>query len=170
MEDNTQVQNDNVTEENGNAYQEYIDTINELKANSVSKEKYDQLVEEKKGLIEALKNGQQIQMVNEEPEVNIDELRQELYGDPDKPMTNLEYVTKTLKLRQAILDKGEMDPFLPNGSEYKYDQSDADKAEYVAKVMQECVDYADGDDQLFTNELMRRTKDDSLLQKQKGRK
>jgi hypothetical protein len=109
-------------------------------------------------------------MVNEEPEVNIDELRQELYGDPDKPMTNLEYVTKTLKLRQAILDKGEMDPFLPNGADYVYDQSDAIKAATVAQVMQECVEYANGDDQLFTNELMRRTKDDSLLQKQKGRK
>lgn len=169
-EENKEIQkNDNVTEETGNAYQEYIDTINELKANSVSKEKYDQLVEEKKGLIEALKSGQQIQMVNEEPEVSVEELRKDLYADPDKPRTNLEYVEKTLKLRQALIDKGEQDPFLPNGADYVYSQADADKAAYVAQVMQECVEYAQGDDQLFTNELMRRTKDDSPLQKQ-GRK
>lgn len=167
--DEQQKPNDNVTEETGNAYQEYIDTINELKANSVSKEKYDQLVEEKKGLIEALKSGQQIQMVNEEQPVDIEQLRKDLYGDPDKPISNLEYVEKTLKLRQALIDKGEPDPFLPNGAEYVYDKADADKAAYVAQVFQECIDYADGDEQLFTNELMRRTKDDSPLQKNRGR-
>ena len=40
----------------------------------------------------------------------------------------------------------------------------------IAEQMQECVDYANGDDQLFTQELMRRTKDDSPLKKAQIRK
>lgn len=157
------IENENVVEtEQTNEYQEYIDTIADLKANSVSKDKYDQLMAEKKQLIEALKSGQQITEVVEEKPVNIDELRNELYGKPEQSMSNLEYVTKTLQLRNAIMEAGGDDPFMPNGSGYTYDKADAEKAAYVAQVFQECIDYADGDDQLFTQELMRRTKDDPI--------
>lgn len=157
------IENENVVEtEQTNEYQEYIDTIADLKANSVSKEKYDQLMAEKKQLIEALKSGQQITEVVEEKPVDINQLRNELYGKPEQSMSNLEYVTKTLQLRNAIIEAGGDDPFMPNGSGYTYDKTDAEKAAYVAQVFQECVDYADGDDQLFTQELMRRTKDDPI--------
>lgn len=164
MEDKIMTNNENeTTVEDVNPYQEYIDTINELKSKSVPKEKYEQLEQEKKCLIEALKNGSQINVVEPKEEVNIDELRRDLYGNPEKQMSNLEYVEKTLKLRNALIEKGEPDPFMPNGHEYQYDQRDQDKANYVAKVYQECIDYAQGNDQLFTQELMRRTKDDSPL-------
>ena len=82
-------------------------------------------------------------------------------------MTNLEYVSKTLKLRDKLIASGEKDPFLPNGAEYQENQADIDKANYIAKIYQECVDYADGDPQLFTNELMRRTANDSPLRNAK---
>ena len=129
---------------------------------------FEQLEKEKKGLIEALKSGEQIQ-IQEEPkdEETIESLRKDLYGTPDKPMTNLEYISKTLKLRDKLIANGEKDPFLPHGSEYQENQADIDKANYVAKVYQECVDYADGDPQLFTNELMRRTANDSPLRNAK---
>ena len=163
-EKETLIENEN---EQTNEYQDYIDTINDLKQNTVSKEKYNQLLEEKKGLIDALKNGNQYQ-VQEEEKVDIDELRKELFQS-DKPLTNLQYVEKSLQLRNAILERDGVDIFMPNGHKYQYDQSDQDKANYVAQVMQECIDYADGDSQLFTQELMRRTKDDSPLQKAKYR-
>lgn len=153
--------------EKTNEYQDYIDTINDLKQNTVSKEKYNQLLEEKKGLIDALKNGNQYQ-VQEEEKVNIDELRKDLFQS-DKPLTNLQYVEKSLQLRNAILERDGVDIFMPNGHKYQYDQSDQDKANYVAQMFQECIDYADGDSQLFTQELMRRTKDDSPLQKSRNR-
>ena len=160
------IENENVVEnETKQEPQEENDLLNaylELKQNSVTKEKYDQLMTEKKQLIEALKSGQQITEVVEEKPVNIDELRNELYGKPEQSMSNLEYVTKTLQLRNAIIEAGGDDPFMPNGSGYTYDKADAEKAAYVAQVFQECVDYADGDDQLFTQELMRRTKDDPI--------
>ena len=160
---NTNIENETKEEQGVNPYQEYIDTINDLKANSVPKQKYEQLEQEKKGLIQALKNGSQINVVEPKEEVNIDELRKDLYGNPEKQMSNLEYISKTLKLRNALIEKGEPDPFMPNGHEYVYDQRDQDKANYVAQVYQECIDYAQGNDQLFTQELMRRTKDDSPL-------
>lgn len=147
----------------GSGYQEYINTINDLKANSVSKEKYDQLVKEKNGLIEALKTGGQVNIQSEEEKVDIDQLRNELYGVNKKDMTNLEYFEKTLKLRKALLDQGEKDPFLPNGEGYTETAEDIEKANYYASVYQECIDYAQGNSQLFTQELQRRTKDDTPL-------
>lgn len=156
--------NENVNETN--QYQEYIDTINELKQNSVSKEKYAQLQEEKQALIDALKSGQQIEIPEDKPIVDVDALRGELFN-MDNSMTNLEYCSKVLELRDALLEQGQQDPFLPNGKDYQYDPKDEEKAERVAQVMQECIEYADGDSQLFTQELMRRTKDDSTMLKNK---
>lgn len=161
-----EILNENVNE-NENEYQDYIDTINDLKQNTVSKEKYNQLLEEKKGLIDALKNGNQYNVQEEEP-VDIDKLRTELFQS-DIPLSNLQYVEKSLQLRNAILERDGVDIFMPNGHKYQYDQTDQDKANYVAQMFQECIDYADGDSQLFTQELMRRTKDDSPLQKSRNR-
>lgn len=155
----------NETQENGNAYQDYIDTINEIKANSVSKEKYDQLMEEKKGLIEALKAGEQISLVNPEEEVDVDELRNDLYGDPDKAIPWVEYFDKTLKLRDALLAKGEPDPMIPHGAEYEFKQSDEDQINSDWEQIREILEYADGDNQAFINELARRMPDDTPLQK-----
>ena len=160
---NTNINENETTENKELGYQDYIDALNEYKANSVPREKYEQLEAEKKSLIQALKSGSQVNIVEPKEEVNIDELRKDLYGNPGKEMTNLEYISKTLKLRNALIEKGEPDPFMPNGHEYQFDQRDQDKANYVAQVYQECIDYAQGNDQLFTQELMSRTKDDSPL-------
>ena len=168
--ENLQEQQPASESENGGSNQIYIDAINELKANSVSKEKYDQLAKERDGLVEALKTGQQITLVEPEKEVDIDELRGELYGDPDKTWRPTEYIEKTLKLRKAVMDKGERDPFLPNGLDYQETEDDRRYAANTAQTYQECLDYAQGDDQLFVNELMRRTKDDSPIQKLRSRR
>lgn len=169
MEDlQNEVQNNE--NENGNEYQQYIDTITEIKKNSVPKEKYEKLEKQNADLITALKEGNQVNLVDEPEEESIDELRDDLYGDPDKSMTNLEYVSKTLKLRAKLIEAGEPDPFLPNGQDYQINETDINTANMIAEQMQECVDYANGDDQLFTQELMRRTKDDSPLKKAQIRK
>lgn len=159
--------NENENEEGKEEFQEYIDTINELKANSVSKEKYEKLEQEKKGLIEALKNGGQVNIEEEKEKVDIEQLRKELYGNPNKQISDIDYITKTLQLREALIEKGERDPFLPNGSDYNYSEKDQEKADYIASVYQECLDYAQGDNQAFINELMRRTKDDSPIMSRK---
>ena len=138
-----------------------------MKKNTVSKDEYNKLVEEKKGLIEALKTGGQVNIQNEEEKVDINQLRQELYGDKRSNLNNLEYMQKTLQLRNALLERGERDPFLPNGADYVETAEDIQKAQYYAEVYQECIDYAQGNSQLFTQELQRRTKDDPII---RGRK
>ena len=133
----------------------YIEAIKEMKANSVSKEAYVKLQQENKQLLNSLVNGQEIEIKKEEP-VDIDGLRQKLFSAKKHDMTNLEYVSNALKLREALMEKGEMDPFVPSGKKIHPTDDDFKKADKVATVLQECVDYADGDAMVFTDELKRR--------------
>lgn len=72
-------------------------------------------------------------------------------------LTNLEYAQRVLDLRNELLARGEADPFLPNGHNVVIDNFSIEKANNVADVFQQCIDYAQGDNEAFTNELMRRT-------------
>lgn len=133
----------------------YIEAIKEMKANSVSREAYVKLQQENKQLLNSLVNGQGIEIKEEEP-VDIDGLRQKLFSAKKHDMTNLEYVSNALKLREALMERGEMDPFVPSGKKIHPTDDDFKKADKVATVLQECVDYADGDAMVFTDELKRR--------------
>ena len=140
----------------------YIDEIQKLKANSVPKEKYDEVLENNKKLIETLAENRKVEESQKsEEKVDINKLREELYNS-DKELSNLDYIDKTLKLRKAIIDSGEIDPFVPNGKKIVPTEDDIRKAEKVAVALQHCVDYAraNGDDnEVFTNELQRITVD-----------
>ena len=134
----------------------YIEAIKEMKANSVDKAAYLKLKEENKQLLNSLVNGQTIEQAPVKEEVNIEELRNKMFSNNKKDMTNLEFVTDALKLRDALIEKGELDPFVPVGNKIKPTDEDFAKAQKVAQVLQECVDYADGDSNVFTDELKRR--------------
>ena len=136
----------------------YIEAIKEIKANSVSKQAYDKLKEENKQLLDSLINGKEIELPKQKEPVDIDKIRSKLF-DEDRPLSNLEYVSNALKLRDELLERGERDPFLPYGQNISPTDEDIIKADRVATVMKECIEYADGDSELFTNELMRRTND-----------
>ena len=144
--------------------QDYISTITEIKRNSVSKESYDKLRSENKQLLDALVNGKDIEIKKEDP-VDISKLRKDLFNK-DKQLSNLDYVSSALKLRSALIEKGERDPFLPYGEKVNITAEHYDKAEQVATVLQECVDFADGDSGIFSAELQRRLKD-SMPQRRK---
>lgn len=133
---------------------DYVEIIQQMKQTTVSKDKYDRLAEDNKKLMKALANGEQIEA--EPPKgPDVDALRKDLFN-VDSQHTNLEFITKSLELRQALIDAGEKDPFLPWGQKITPDESDIATAERVADVLQQCVDYADGDNLVFTNELQRR--------------
>lgn len=143
----------------------YIEAINELKKNSVDKVEYDKLLEENKKLLNTIVNQKPVQEVPaEQPKKSkeyMDNLRNELYNS-NKELSNLEYIDKTLKLREAIIENGGVDPFVPNGERIKPTAEDEAAAERVAKALQHCVDYAyenGGDSEVFTNELNRITID-----------
>ena len=135
---------------------DYIAAIKELKENSVDRQKYDALKADNKRLVEALVNGQTIE-TNSKPQVDIQALRNELFNKENQ--TNLQYVENALKLRTALIESGEQDPFLPYGSKIVPTDEDIATANRVAAVLQECIDYADGDSAIFTNEVQRRTVD-----------
>ena len=141
--------------------QDYLAAIKELKQNSVGREEYEKLKAENKKLIDAVVNGQPGQeeqqvVVHTQEEINA--LRNELFNS-DKELSNLEYVKKAIELREALMENGQPDPFIPVGKQISPTREDIEIAEKVAQVYKECIEYAVGDSQMFTNELMRRTKD-----------
>ena len=141
--------------------QDYLAAIKELKQNSVGREEYEKLKTENKKLIDAVVNGQPGQeeqqvVVHTQEEINA--LRNELFNS-DKELSNLEYVKKAIELREALMENGQPDPFIPVGKQISPTREDIEIAEKVAQVYKECIEYAEGDSQMFTNELMRRTKD-----------
>ena len=134
---------------------DYITAIKELKENSVERAKYDQLRAENKKLLDSIVNGTPVEVAREEKK-SIEELRA-AYLKEDQ--SNLEYITNALKLREALIAEGRPDPFLPIGNQIMPTDQDVATAQKVAQVLQECVDYAEGDSAVFTNELQRRMVD-----------
>ena len=139
----------------------YIEAIKEIKENSVAKEEYLKLKEENKQLLKSLVNGETRQVEEKEP-VDIDALRNDLFN---KDLSNLDYITKSLQLRDELIERGEKDPFLPYGKNILPTDDDIEKAEKVANVLKECVEIANGDSGVFTNELQRRLVDPILPRK-----
>ena len=135
---------------------DYIAAIKELKENSVERSKYEALRADNKRLLEAVINGSSAENTVK-PQVDIQALRNELFNTENQ--TNLQYVENALKLRTALIESGAQDPFLPYGSKIVPTDEDIATANRVATVLQECVDYADGDSAIFTNEVQRRTVD-----------
>ena len=134
---------------------DYIETIKTLKQNSVDRSKYDALKAENKKLLDSIVNGTEIAQPVEEKK-SIEELRAN-YLKSDQ--SNLEYITNALALREALMAEGKPDPFLPVGEQILPTDDDVTKANDVANVLKECVDYAEGDSDVFTNELQRRLVD-----------
>lgn len=134
---------------------DYIETIKTLKQNSVDRSKYDALKAENKKLLDSIVNGTEIAQPVEEKK-SIEELRAN-YLKPEQ--SNLEYITNALALREALMAEGKPDPFLPVGEQILPTDEDVSKANDVAAVLKECVDYAEGDSDVFTNELQRRLVD-----------
>ena len=147
--------------------QDYLAAIKELKENSVDRSEYEKLRAENKKLIDAVVNGQpgqEEQVVVKHTKEQIDDLRNDLFNSP-RELTNLEFITKTMELREALMENGEPDPFLPVGKQISPTRDDIEGAEKVAQVYKECIEYAEGDSEVFTNELMRRTRDVKLPRK-----
>lgn len=90
-------------------------------------------------------------------DAEIQEMRQKLFTNENE-LSNLEYVKTALELRDAILEKteGKTDIFVGKGSKFAPTQEDYFRAENTAESLKECVEYANGDSQLFTQEVQRR--------------
>lgn len=130
---------------------DYIEALKEMKNNTVDKATYEKLKDEHNKLLKSFINGEKLNVQQEEP-VDIEELRNNLFN---KESSNLEYVTNALKLRDAIIEQGGKDPFLPYGEKIIPTDEDIATANRVAQVLKDTVEYANGDSAIFTTELQR---------------
>ena len=142
---------------------EMAKALKELRENSVSKEDYAKLEEENKQLVAQIINGEG-NVGNGQPtpdKVDIKVLREELYGPKGADLSNLDFWKKTLQLRQAVIEQEGYDPFLPHGAKIKPNEQDVERAEAVAKTVQECIDKSEGSSEVFTALLQQETANDS---------
>lgn len=165
MEDNKTTE---VVVEETNDIQKYIDTINELKANSVSRSEYDKIRNENTQLLTSLVNGKSMESAATAatPKPSAQELRKELYGENVR-LSNLDYWEKTLALRDAVIEETGKDPFVPYGKKITATEEDISKANKVAEIVRECIDVADGDSNIFTMELQRRTNEGAPVRRRR---
>ncbi len=132
----------------GDSEANYIDTIKELKKNSVKKSEYDKLLEENKKLLETLVNGDEIKA--KEPQVVMsDKELKDLINKTTRDTTNLDYITTMLAIRKEMMAKGLEDPMAPKVVNHTNDERDYEKAQRVADFLQDCVDEANGDNETF---------------------
>lgn len=148
-------------DETGKSAAEYIEAIKEIKANSVPRDEFEALEKEKKDLLKALIEGGQVEQPTAAEKPDLKALRAKLFNE-DAKLNNLEYAKKALALRAAELEETGKDIFLPYGANISPTLADSEAAEKVAKAFQSCIDYADGDSQLFTQELQRITKKETF--------
>lgn len=142
-----------------NRKDEAVDALIDLKKNSVPKTEYDELNARYKKVLDSVVNGGTVEVVNGEDQGHpIDELRKDLLN-PECNLSNLEYAKKALELRKKVMDEGKVDPFIPVGRQISATDNDIALANKVATVIEECIEIADGDSAIFTNELQRRTMD-----------
>jgi len=139
---------------------DYIEAIKTLKETTVDKSAYDSLRAENKKLLQSLVNGETIEPQNKVLSEDIDTLRKRVLTDDS--LTNLEYWDNVLKLRNALLKRGDEDPFVPQGNKVAATAADYETANKVATIMQEMVDNSDGDPNVFLNEFQRRVKDTQI--------
>ena len=140
--------------------QQYIDAIRDLKANTVSKDRYNKLMEENKNLLNSLVNGESVAAAapsqqNELPPIQ--DLVNEMRG---KQLSDIEFVEKALEFRERVLEETGEDCFVSKGHNITPTQESYIAAQRTADIYRECLDYANGDNKVFMNELMRRMPND----------
>lgn len=136
--------------------QDYIDNLNALKENMVSRDEYNKILADNKKLVNALSNGGGYSREEKKQPVDLDELRKQLFSPQTQRKTDLEYFTQVMQLRDAVIERGGQDPFLPYNREYIPTQQDIDDANRIADGIKECIEYAEGDPHVFTVALQKK--------------
>lgn len=136
---------------------EYINEINNLRENTVSREEYERIRNDNKKLAKALINGTGANIpgiTKPEQKPDLDDLRKKLFTKKSK--NDLEYFTNLLALRDGVMADGQPDPFLPVNREFRATAQDEADAERIATQIKEAIEYANGDPAVFSNDLRRR--------------
>lgn len=143
----------------------YIDTINELKQNTVSKAQYEQLQAENKKLLDSLANGDYNKPAEpEKPKYDMNQLR-ENFQKTAGCASNIEPWKAAIAYRKAHLAETGRDCFIPNNDckEYNPTQETIDYYNDLANLVESCIEDSNGSDKLFFSLLCDRTTEDPTL-------
>ena len=136
----------------------YAEVIKNLKETTVSREEYNRVMNENKTLANALATSPAKSTDDAEVELPTDEyidgLRKKLFKI-NGSLSNREFIKTSLDLRDALMARGERDPFLPVNKEYIDNPSDMAAVNNLANGLREIVEYSGNDDALFNSELKR---------------
>lgn len=143
--------NTTTIEENDNSA--YIAAIQDLKDKSVDRKIYDKLKTERDQLLQTLVEGGSISPEIETKVRSLAECREDF---KTKTTSQCDYMEKLLALRDAAIREGEPDPFVATGHHVTPNPYSYQRAQEIADIYRECLDYADGNDKVFINEINRR--------------
>lgn len=129
-----------------------IEALREIKKNSVPRSEYDRVVAERNKIFAAYANGEREEQPEKQTPVDVDALRKDILSGE---LPNLEYAEKVIALRNELIAQGQRDPFLPYGKDVYPTMEDEAEAQAVADALEDCIEAANGDSAIFTNELQR---------------
>lgn len=134
-----------------------VDVIKQLRENLEEEKSLRKKAEEENSeLYDKILNGEKVVKDDIKDKPSVDKLREELYGGKVS-LDDLTYISKTLELRKALMEEGKPDPFLPKGKKITPTHEDEESAIRLAEGLQHCVDYAEGDNDLFLKEIAKIT-------------
>lgn len=153
-------ENENL-EQKDRTTEELLKAMDEMKKNSVPKEKFEKLEQDNALLIKQLADGSGQTEQNEIKEtISDDELLERAFSQNGR--SNLEHWTDIIEYRKRKLAKG-VDPFIANTTtRHTPDPASYAAAERVATEIEDCIKIADGDPAVFDVELGRRLAEPNL--------
>lgn len=123
------------------------DELANFKKTHVSKEEYDKLKAEKDNLVKSILEGERsIEPQEEEDTRTLEELANAVNKEDQ---TNLSYWENVLAYRNKSIKEKNIDPFLPNGFKVKATDEDIEKAEKVAKGIENMIERSQGNPNVF---------------------
>ncbi len=145
------------TEVEVNETQKYIDTINNLKATTVSKAQYDKLRDENKSLLESLVNGKTMESssTEEASKPSARELSDKLNKMSKDGTLNLATITTSLQYRDAYIEEFGQDPWCLTGKDSQPTTQDYLDMEETAQGLKQLVEIANGSQEVFQREFTR---------------
>lgn len=149
--------------------QKYLDTINELKNNTVSKEDYYKLKDENKTLLNSIMDGTATASA-EAASPTAQELRNKLFGKDHEKLSDIEYIESLCDLRDILLKETGTDFMAPTGTQYAADYNDLQTSNKVYNGFRHCLQVADGNEEIFSQEISRITNDTGLPNRFKNRR
>lgn len=153
-------------EEMSNDSVDYIQAINEIKQNSVSKEAYDKLKADNKRLLDAVVSGKEIEI-----EAKPQKTRQEaLEGWTKEDVNNIDFFQNLLDYRDICIAETGIDPALSIGNKVNGVDMTTEKADEIAQFLREQLEVADGDNAIFTREYQRLIKDTAIPRPNSGKR